>query len=312
MRLHLATDQRSFTIIYNDFRRSKLLKPNEKIVFETLKMYADNETGKAFPSYETLAEDTGLSSRSVMRCIKRMEKLGVLRVERRKDEERGNTSNMYTLYDTAEMWASSSPEEVASAIDKAEEERMLQILRAKGYTITKEKEPVSDTDQSEETDPQNIEPEVSSGTISRIYDTTHTRDNQDKKVLSDAKKHQTIIYPESFVRRNLLIDWLIEQYPEDKKYYEAMSSIIYDTLNSTTPTIRAEGQDKQAEIVKSQILKLSYEDLITVLEKFKQNTNRISFTDAWMLTALYKQSKTSSLDTHNLYQHNTYGDIQEE
>jgi hypothetical protein len=53
--------------------------------------------GMAFPSLATIAKDTGMSARSVIRCLKTLETLGLMRKETRKTVYGGHTSNLYEL-----------------------------------------------------------------------------------------------------------------------------------------------------------------------------------------------------------------------
>lgn len=104
-KIRSATDQRKFTLIYNDFIESNLLNYYEKMIFIVLKKYADNNTMKAFPSLNKLHKVTGISLSQVKRSINHMKELGVINVEHRNNEIKGHQSNIYTLYDYAEIWS---------------------------------------------------------------------------------------------------------------------------------------------------------------------------------------------------------------
>ena len=72
-----------------------------------------------------------------------MKELGVINVEHRIDESTGNQSNLYTLYDYAEIWSvdtGSSEEQTAAIAKEIAERKLISELRSRGYTITKEKE----------------------------------------------------------------------------------------------------------------------------------------------------------------------------
>lgn len=129
-----ATDQRRFTIVYNDFMDSQLLNKHEKLIYIAIKRFADNETFKAFPSIKKLQDVTGISGKSIKESIKHMEQLGVLKKENRQDPKRGHISNLYTLYDYAEMWQDSSEEGNTSAADDIKAEKTISQLISSGYT----------------------------------------------------------------------------------------------------------------------------------------------------------------------------------
>ena len=138
-----ATDQRKFTLVYNDFLESDLLNHYEKSVFIALKKYADNDTMRAFPSLNKLHKITGISLSQVRRSIDHMKELGVISVEHRTDEDKGHQSNLYTLYDYSEIWSVGSSENVAAVVEEVSEMKLVAELRSRGYTVTKEKELVS-------------------------------------------------------------------------------------------------------------------------------------------------------------------------
>ena len=102
-RIKTASDQRPFTMVYNDFLHSKLLTPDERLIYIYLKMHSDSKTGQSFPSLNTLARETGISKRTIQRCIERLQEKGAIRVLHRKSEK-GTQSNLYTIYDTAKLW----------------------------------------------------------------------------------------------------------------------------------------------------------------------------------------------------------------
>ncbi len=102
-KLQSVTDQRKFTLVYNDFLESDRLNAREKIVFIILKKYADSE-GKCFPSLKTLCKMSGMSKPTIVSILKELEKKEVLTIQKRSSEEKGKESNIYTLYDIADMW----------------------------------------------------------------------------------------------------------------------------------------------------------------------------------------------------------------
>lgn len=101
-KIRMVTDQRSFTLIYDDFLESDLLNPYEKLIFIYLKKYADKKN-QCFPSLNTLAKVAGISRRKVQDCLKNMQDKGVLEITHR-NTGKEHISNLYTLYDTAEIW----------------------------------------------------------------------------------------------------------------------------------------------------------------------------------------------------------------
>lgn len=107
--IRALTDQRPFTMLYDDFLESDVLTIYEKMVFICLKRYANKEN-QCFPSLNTLTRITGLSKRKIQDCIKSMIEKGVVTKEAQNRESGAKSSNLYTLYDRAEIWQKKKPE----------------------------------------------------------------------------------------------------------------------------------------------------------------------------------------------------------
>lgn len=84
----------SFIVIPNQ-TALKGLDPKAQCLFMWLCFHA-NQDGECFPSRKLLAEETGLSLPSVKRSIKLLENVGLVQVERRKNEKK-NLTNLYTI-----------------------------------------------------------------------------------------------------------------------------------------------------------------------------------------------------------------------
>lgn len=96
-------------MICNDFLESNKLSGNEKLIFILLKKFA-GDNGECFPSIQKLAELSGFSSSTVRRILKSLEEKKVLSIKHR-HTKKGDTSNLYTIYDYAEMWRTENKEE---------------------------------------------------------------------------------------------------------------------------------------------------------------------------------------------------------
>lgn len=291
-----ATDQRKFVIVYKDFLADTKLNYYEKLVFISLKSYADNENLKAFPSLKIISKTTGISISQVRRSIDHMEELGVIKVEHRTNKTQGNTSNLYTLYDYAEIWDVPASDKTDEVADKITEAKMIAILRAKGYQITKE--PVSLTDQSNETDSS-----VKNLTCEKSRNNACTQDYK-----TPQKENQEVFerYPMELVKSTYGYDVLVAQSPTHKEDYDLIINILYDALNTSKPTIRVMGEDKPAMVVISRLLKLSYEHIDYVLQKFEEISANtvIKDTKAYLLTMLYQVIEQYHFDISNLVNYN--------
>lgn len=286
-----ATDQRKFTIVYNDFLESDLLDKHEKLIYIAIKRFADNDTLKAFPSLKTLHKITGISIRWIKKSIEHMEQLSVISVEHREDDEKGHQSNLYTLYDYAEIWnVGSSENDVAAVADEISEAKLVAELKARGYTVIKEKEP-------DKTEPTKVTVEPS--TKLNQFDIVNTTINSEK---SQELERYTI----DQIRQIFDYDILVNDKPLWQKDIDSVFSILHTALNTTKETIRVGGEDKPTMIVIGKLMKLDYSEIMYCIEKYSEQTERIKNPTAYMLTLLYNAKEQMNLDISNQVQHDIY------
>ena len=286
-----ATDQRKFTIVYNDFLESDLLDKHEKLIYIAIKRFADNDTLKAFPSLKTLHKITGISIRWIKKSIEHMEQLGVISVEHREDDEKGHQSNLYTLYDYAEIWnVGSSENDVAAVADEISEAKLVAELKARGYTVIKEKEP-------DKTEPTKVTVEPS--TKLNQFDIVNTTINSEK---SQELERYTI----DQIRQIFDYDILVNDKPLWQRDIDSVFSILHTALNTTKETIRVGGEDKPTMIVIGKLMKLDYSEIMYCIEKYNEQTERIKNPTAYMLTLLYNAKEQMNLDISNQVQHDMY------
>ena len=286
-----ATDQRKFTIVYNDFLESDLLDKHEKLIYIAIKRFADNDTLKAFPSLKTLHKITGISIRWIKKSIEHMEQLGVISVEHREDDEKGHQSNLYTLYDYAEIWnVGSSENDVAAVADEISEAKLVAELTARGYTVIKEKEP-------DKTEPTKVTVEPS--TKLNQFDIVNTTINSEK---CQELERYTI----DQIRQIFDYDILVNDKPLWQRDIDSVFSILHTALNTTKETIRVGGEDKPTMIVIGKLMKLDYSEIMYCIEKYNEQTERIKNPTAYMLTLLYNAKEQMNLDISNQVQHDMY------
>lgn len=76
----------------------KFDKVYDKLVYVMLCKHADFNTKDSFPSIKTLARECCCSENSVRQAIKKLTRLGLVKVDKRiRKDGSGQTSNLYTL-----------------------------------------------------------------------------------------------------------------------------------------------------------------------------------------------------------------------
>ena len=104
--------------------------------------------------------------------------------------------------------------------------------------------------------------------------------------MSEYKSYQKLI------EKNLEIDILKEDHPNETEMLDEIIGIILDTVCSKRQYIRVAGDDKPKEVVKSILLKLTAEHIEYVLECMKANTSQIRNIRQYLLAALYNAPMT--------------------
>ncbi len=279
-----ATDQRKFTIVYNDFLENEILDKHEKLIYIAIKRFADNDTLKAFPSLKTLHKITGISIKWIKKSIEHMEQLGVISVEHRDDDEKGHQSNLYTLYDYAEIWKVGSSNDVVTVAEQVSEIKLVTELRARGYRVEKELSSDRAKGQMKAQNP-NL----------NILDVNNDIHDIEKSQVAER-------YTLDDIREIYDYDILKNDYPLKIENINSVIEILHNVLNCTQKTIRIGKEEKPAMVVISKMMKLTYSEIIYAIDKFNAVTERINNPISYMLTILFNIKEQMNLDISNRIQ----------
>ena len=208
-----VTDQRPYIMVYQDFLESKVLdSPYQKLVYIYLKKYADSKD-QCFPSIKTLSDITGISISKVKRTLEELEQKGVLARENRVRPDGGKSSNLYTLYDQKEVWQTECSSNVEEISEKIKEQEAIRFLRSRGFTVGKEKVPVSETDQSTDTRTNEL------NSVSNIN--TKKNECQEKERYSLEQIKEIFYYAA-----------MVNDHPDKEKEIDSVISILHTALNT--------------------------------------------------------------------------------
>lgn len=109
-------------------------------------------------------------------------------------------------------------------------------------------------------------------------------------------------YRDYFIR-TLNLDILKERNPYDDGQIDEILEILLDVVCSNRKQIRIAGDDKPAQVVKSQLMKLDSSHIEFVLDCMKQNTTQIRNVKQYILAALYNAPLTINNYYQSLVQH---------
>ena len=97
---------------------------------------------------------------------------------------------------------------------------------------------------------------------------------------------------QDFFSKQLNVDSLIDANPDDEDMLREMLELLVDTVCSRRKLIRIAGDDKPAEVVKSQLMKLDSDHIRFVLGCLKENTTQVRNMRQYLLAALYNAPMT--------------------
>ena len=107
---------------------------------------------------------------------------------------------------------------------------------------------------------------------------------------TEGKANRTL-YQEYFARQ-LGFEALIAGHPDDEDMLREMLELLVDTVCSKRRFIRIAGDDKPAEVVKAQLMKLNGDHLRFVLMCLKENTTQVRNMRQYLLATLYNAPMT--------------------
>ena len=219
-----------------------------------------------------------MSEKTVRTVLQGLQKKGILEIK----QQGMNKPNIYKINDSAGMWKAENAEELRAAVDEIEEKRMIDLLTAKGYYISKEKGLVSDSDQTADT---------STDKNYAIYKEQNT---------TDKSKSQAERYSMGQIKELFDYAILIADHPEHEADLQVVFDILHEVLNTSKPTVRVSGEDKPQAVVAGKLMKLTHYDIQYAIDKFHEQTGEIKNTRAYLLTILYHSREQSYLDLMNL------------
>lgn len=91
----------------------------------------------------------------------------------------------------------------------------------------------------------------------------------------------------SEIKENIRYADLLITRPDDTKLIDEFINIILDALMSDSKTVRLNGENKPRELLRRNLMQLTYDDIAHVLEQFKSHDGQIKKKQQYILTMLY-------------------------
>ena len=293
MEVRSSVPVRKFVRVYKDFLESETLTAEEKLVFIALKSFVEfgRDEDEVYPSMATICKITGMSRPRATRTINSLVSKGIVKKQRR-----GLTKpNLYTIADYPSMWAAEGVEERRQLLDTEipyTSDQLISELVRRGV-LTEEavaEKKIEPQSAATDSDPDGRLSIFS--TINNITNKNKERQEYTMKYLQDLFEYDVLVQRQEYGTEDL----------------DSVLDIIYDALNTTKDTIRINGEEKPAAVVRSKLLKLDATDIEYAIEKFRSVTDRIKNPKAYMLTILYGAKEQRNLDVTNDVSHDLYGE----
>lgn len=121
--------------------------------------------------------------------------------------------------------------------------------------------------------------------------------SEERQDRQDREERKTDVQAyEVMLKKNIAYDDLARAYPHEQKLIDEMLNIMLDTILSKGEYIRIGGEKKPRTLVSSVLLKLGYNNVEYVLEKYKLQQTRIQKGHSYLLSMLYYS--TMETDAH--------------
>ena len=128
---------------------------------------------------------------------------------------------------------------------------------------------------------------------------TSFRENQSREAnRSEARREYRDIISE-----NIGYEILRDDYRFERDTLDEILELMVDVVCTTKETVRISGDDKPAEVVKSQFLKLDSEHIRFVMDSLRENTTKVRNIRQYLLATLYNAPLTISNHFRSLVNH---------
>lgn len=302
------TSKRPFTIIYDDCFESDVFDNiYQKMVYMTLKKFADSNN-QCFPSLKKIASVVKISKRKVQETLKELRDKFLIGIKNRFKPDGGRTSNLYTIYDVAGLWNADNEKETASPKTTSTTLGEKSVLKTETETTSdnttiKEATVVSEAEAEEDIEIKKEEP-TSASTQSTDVSTNKSLTSSNDTTLQ-AESQPLEKYPLNWIKERFEYNIMLNDDPSLQKDIDAIMDILYTALNTTKSTLRINGEDKPPMVIIGKLMKLTKEDIEYVIDRFKEQADKIKNHTAYLLTMLYHAPEQRHLyEQNNLAQKN--------
>ena len=222
-----------FTQMPNNILRSRTLKPLHKVVLSVIYSYS-NSSNIAFPSYQTIAVDSGISRRKVIDIISELVTLGCIKKTERRSSKCDHTANDYEV-----------------------------LIGSPDFSLPGE---TPAPPGNEHNSPPDEQPSLPGSEISAPRSEQRALNQYINKNINNSFNNINLSITENEIdamtnriKENIDYDILCERYSGDM--LDEIVSVMAEAICGNSKTVRIAGNDFAREVVKSQLLKINSEHI---------------------------------------------------
>ena len=255
-------NSKGFGVIPKLVMQDKRLTPQAKAIYAYFCSYAG--AGRTvFPSRSKIIVDLGISKDSYYKHLNLLKNCGYIRAEQ--ENKNGKFQrNIFTLLETLPC------PELSDTVKTV---------------VPCPKSPCTEIPCTENTDTNNNIIKNKQSFINISQSSQSEKSGQDKDPTDDTERK--IQSYEWLIKENISYEDLAQSRRYDMGLVNEFITIIIDVLMSEGKTVRIGGEDKPRALVRSQLLKLDYNDIEHAIDQFKGVTERITKKKQYILTMLY-------------------------
>lgn len=289
---------RLYVKTYHDFLDSTIINGKEKLIFILLKRYLnfkDDESGiegTVYPTLETLSKQAGMTKKTVIGILKKLESKGLIVVK----QQGLNKPNIYTLYDYSEIWKAGSSAEIEDIkknrlvnLREVPTDVLLNELKRRNKTKELETEPTKAQNQA-----LKYNNDMLNTTI--IPSESQAEESWIKECIEEER------WSEEDIKQHYEYDILISRH-QDIEDIDGYIELLYDLLNEKGEYITISGDKKPVKKVWEKLEKLNYEHILYCIEQMSKQTTRINNAKEYKKKLLYEAYYQMHDDIKNQVQH---------
>ena len=261
-----------------------------------------DEENRAYIIYtlDTVMEDLGCAKATCVKIMKELDSDNGIGLIEKKRRGLGKPDIIYVKNFAT---IGEAEEETPANADVSTEVQDLNLKSSKSYTSRSSETELQEVQKADFQKSKNF---TSRSTISELAEvqkadpnyTNYNHTNQsniDRNYINPINQSEDIDKRSDYsriIRDNTECDFIIQQKPEKKEIILELIDIIVDTVCSTKPAIRVNGEDIPHDIVKSVFLKLNSSHIEYVLDAMDNNISDVRNIRSYLITALYNSRLT--------------------